>query len=99
MIARFSGAVLGLLAFAVAVFSGIYAENTVTVTLSRGILALFVFCAIGFVVGGAAQMVVAEHERTARERINERYSERPQGADESTGDSTGVAGDSTGTET
>ncbi len=62
MIARFSGASLGLLAFCVTVLAGVYVQNPVTTTLSRGILALFLFFVIGFALGLVADTVVNEHE-------------------------------------
>lgn len=73
MVARFAGASLGLLAFTVAVVAGIYVQNPVTVTLSRGILALFLFCGIGLVLGAAAQLVVNEHERRRESEILKDY--------------------------
>ncbi|MGI0149375.1 MAG: hypothetical protein ACREDF_07585 [Thermoplasmata archaeon] len=63
MIARYTGASLGLLAFAVTSVAGLVTGNPVTVTLSRSLFALFVFCLIGLVLGGAAQLVVTEYER------------------------------------
>lgn len=82
MIARYSGACLGLLAFTVTVVAGLNVENPVTVILSRSILALIVFCVIGLVVGGAAQLVVAEHEKKRESEIRERFHEEPPGAEE-----------------
>lgn len=73
MIARFAGASLGLLAFTIAVFGGLVTRNPFTVTLSRGILALFVFCLIGLVLGHLAQMVVAEHARKREAEIRARF--------------------------
>jgi len=61
MVARLSAAGLGLFAFAVAVTGGLVAQNPFSVVLSRGILALFVFCLIGLVLGGTAQLVLSEH--------------------------------------
>lgn len=82
MIARFAGAVLGLLAFTITVFAGLYVHNPVSVTLSRSILALITFCVIGLVLGGAAQLVVAEHENERESEIRERFREEPSGAEE-----------------
>ncbi len=73
MIARYSGATLGLLAFTITISAGLLAQNPVEVTLSRSILALLVFCGIGFILGGAAQIVIAEHEESCQEKIRQRY--------------------------
>jgi hypothetical protein len=75
MVARFAGAGLGLFAFSVTVVAGLLVQNPVTVTLSRSILALFTFCIIGFILGTAAQLVVAEHARKRESEIKQRYSE------------------------
>ena len=61
MIARFTGAVLGLLAFGVATVAGVVVENPAHVVLARAIWALIVFCIIGLILGAAAQAVVAEY--------------------------------------
>jgi len=73
MVARYAGASLGLLAFTIAVFGGLVTRNPFSVTLSRGILALFVFCLIGLVLGHFAQMVVTEHARKREAEIRARY--------------------------
>ncbi len=73
MVARYSGASLGLFAFAVAVVAGLAAGNPFAVTLSRSILALFLFCLIGLVLGQVAQWVVLEHQRTREKEIRARY--------------------------
>lgn len=75
MVARYAGASLGLLAFTIAVFGGLVARNPFTVTLSRSILALFVFCFIGLVLGHFAQRVVAEHARTREAEIRARFAQ------------------------
>ncbi len=77
MIARFAGAMLGLLAFTITAGAGLYVQNPAAVTLSRSILALFIFCGLGLVLGGAAQMVVAEHEKKCESQIRKRYLEEP----------------------
>ena len=61
MIVKFSGAILGLLAFSVAVVGGLWVGNPATVVLSRAIWSLVVFCALGLVVGFAAHAVVEEY--------------------------------------
>lgn len=63
MVARFTGATLGLFAFTITITAGLLAQNPVAVTLSRSLLALFVFCVVGLLLGSAAQKVIAEHER------------------------------------
>ena len=73
MAARYAGASLGLLAFTIVVTAGLIAQNPVTVTLSRSIFALFLFCLIGLVLGRVAQMVVAEHQRKWETEIRKRY--------------------------
>ena len=73
MVARYVGATLGLLGFSIAVLAGLFTQNPVMVTLSRGILALFVFCLIGLVLGGVAQMVVNEHGKNRESEIHQRY--------------------------
>jgi len=75
MVARFAAGSLGLLAFFVSMVAGLCVQNPVTVTLSRSILALFVFCIIGFILGGAAQLVVAEYQRTQESAIRKEYEE------------------------
>jgi len=73
MIARYTGASLGLLAFTIVIVSGVFAQNPITVTLSRSLFALFTFFVIGLVLGGAAQMVVNEHRSNTHESIERRY--------------------------
>lgn len=66
MVSRFLGAGLGLLAFAVAGIAGIVVHNPIEVTLSRSLLALVVFFAIGRLLGGAVELMVEEHVRGRR---------------------------------
>src|SRR3990172_10396916 len=73
MVARYAGAGLGLLAFTIVVTAGLIARNPVTVTLSRSIFALFLFCLIGLVLGRIAQLVVAEHEHKRETEIRKRH--------------------------
>ncbi|MFQ5414074.1 MAG: hypothetical protein ACE5E6_06405 [Phycisphaerae bacterium] len=77
MVARHTGASLGLLAFTITAVVGLIVGNPVTATLSRSILALFVFCLIGSVVGAAARLAVTEHAKQRREDIHARYREPP----------------------
>ncbi|MHC5109881.1 MAG: hypothetical protein ACYTHJ_08390 [Planctomycetota bacterium] len=73
MVARFTGASLGFLAFSIATIAGLVARNPVQVILSRSILALFVFCFIGIALGKVAQSIVAEHQRARTSEIKEKY--------------------------
>ena len=73
MIARFAGAGLGFLAFTITAFAGLLVQNPVTVTLSRSILAFFVFSIIGLAVGAAAEFVVREYEKDRESEIRKRY--------------------------
>lgn len=60
-------AALGLLAFAITLLGGLLAGNTFESILSRGLWAMVLFCALGWVVGAAAQYVVREYQ-TAQSR-------------------------------
>ncbi len=82
MIARFAGASLGLLAFTVTAVAGLYVKNPVSVTLSRSILALFVFCSIGVVLGAAAQKIVSEHHAKRKAEIKKQYRGQADGGDD-----------------
>ena len=82
MVARFTGASLGLLAFTITVIGGLFVQNPLTVTLSRSVFALFVFCLLGLVLGAMAQRVVDEYETNQREEILKRYREESVDSDE-----------------
>ncbi len=69
MVARFAGVGLGFLAFSITAFAGLFVQNPVTVTLSRSILALFVFTIIGLALGTAAELVVHEYEKSRESEI------------------------------
>jgi len=71
MVARFTGAGLGLLAFAITAASGLLVGNPIEVTLSRSILALILFCVLGLLLGGTAHCVIAEHQRQSEASIRE----------------------------
>lgn len=73
MVARLTGVSLGLFAFAVSVTTGLMSRNSVESILSRGLIALLLFCLIGFVLGTAAQAVVAETERQSRAMVRKKY--------------------------
>lgn len=73
MVARFCGAGLGLLAFAVALIAGLWSGNPATVILSRGILALFVFCLLGVILGMIAEAVLAEFEQQQHNKLKDEF--------------------------
>lgn len=73
MVARLTSVSLGLFAFAVSTFAGLYAQNPVTVTLYRSILALVLFAILGLAVGHAAQKVATEHLRAREAQVLQRY--------------------------
>lgn len=62
MIARYTGAMMGLAAFAVATLAGLAASNPASLVMSRALWALVLFCGIGLSVGWAAQMVIDDYE-------------------------------------
>jgi len=63
MVARFTGASLGLFAFSITLIAGLVVQNPFAVTISRGLIALFTFCLLGLVLGAAADKVLSERER------------------------------------
>ncbi len=69
MVARFTGAVLGLMGFGVAALAGIIVGNPISTILSRAVWSLILFCIIGLCVGAAAQLVIAEHEARKRKEL------------------------------
>lgn len=75
MVARLSGSTLGLLAFAVTAAAGLFSRNPVEVILSRSIFASIIFCALGLVLGGVAQLVITDHKRQRSAAIRRRYRE------------------------
>jgi hypothetical protein len=58
---RLTGAALGFLAFAIAIILGLSAGNTLETTLTRAIQAMFIFFALGLIVGWVAYRVIDEH--------------------------------------
>lgn len=73
MAARYAGASLGLSALTLVVTAGLIAWNPVTTNLSRGIIALFLFCLIGLVLSRITQVGVAEHEHKLEMEILKRF--------------------------
>lgn len=96
MVARFTGAGLGLLAFCITAVAGLLVQNPVTVTLSRSILALFLFCLIGFAVGAAAQVVIRDHERRRESETRRQYAEDLNSSDGPTPEAPAVGADQAG---
>ena len=79
MIGRYTGAILGMLAFSVSIVAGLWAGNPATVILSRAIWALIVFCVIGLVCGGIAQFIVSDYaKRRHSELLAEHEKASPQ---------------------
>ena len=76
MIARYTGAMLGLFAFAVVITAGLLAHNSFSLTLSRAVFALFAFLVLGLVLGTAAQLVVGEYEKNRESEIDRQYEEK-----------------------
>lgn len=58
---RLTGAALGFLAFAIAIILGLTVGNTMETILTRAIQAMFIFFALGLVVGWIAYRVIDEH--------------------------------------
>jgi hypothetical protein len=85
MVSRYTGACLGLLAFAITIVAGLAVHNPPMVTLSRAVWALVIFCPLGLLVGACAQSVITEHyrQREASELGAARDGDR---TDESPGD-------------
>lgn len=63
MVSRYTGACLGLLAFAVAVSAGLTVGNDPVSTLWRALMAMFLFCVLGLIIGACAQSAINEHHR------------------------------------
>ena len=63
MVSRYTGACLGLLAFAITILAGTAVHNPPLVTLSRAIWSLLIFCLLGLIIGACAQSVIGEHYR------------------------------------
>ena len=81
MIARYTGGVLGMLAFAVSVLAGLWVGNPVTIILSRAVWALVLFFLIGLALGAVAQYVIDDY---ARRRYQEVIPEAEEATDSAT---------------
>jgi membrane protein YqaA with SNARE-associated domain len=82
MIARYTGGILGTLAFSVSVLVGLWTGNPVLTILSRAIWALVLFCVIGLLLGAVAQYVIDDY---ARRRYQEVVPEAEEAADSAVG--------------
>ena len=69
MLVRMTSGSLGILAFAVAIFRGLYAENPVSTVLLRAWCALIVFLILGAFMGYVAQLVLAEYFKRRTEQV------------------------------
>jgi hypothetical protein len=100
MISRYTGAILGLLAFSASIIAGLVARNPASVILSRAVFALVLFCIIGLVVGGAAQFVIDDYARRRYKELLPEPSDEdaaPTEEGESTNSSTQADGQPMGT--
>lgn len=65
-------ATMSLLAFAVCVVLGLAADNPITTTLYRALLAMGGTLVIGLVIGAMAQRMIDEHVDSQRKRAAEK---------------------------
>lgn len=80
MIARYCGAMLGLMAFGLATLTGLLAGNSPELILSRALWSLAVFCVIGLALGAAAQAVVNEYEAQRASALQVEVNGSPDGS-------------------
>ena len=90
MVTRYTGACLGLFAFAVSIIAGLWAHHPPMIILTRSIWSLFVFCLLGLVVGFVAQTVINEYyknrceamfgQKDSKPSSNDRGSQLPDGS-------------------
>ncbi|HUU83366.1 MAG TPA: hypothetical protein VM243_07665 [Phycisphaerae bacterium] len=69
MVGRYTGACLGLLAFAITIVAGLSVNNPPMLVLSRAVWALAAFCAIGLLLGAVAQAVLNEHHHRREQAV------------------------------
>jgi membrane protein DedA with SNARE-associated domain len=67
------GAQIGLLAFAVAVLAGLYSGNSVTVTLTRALVAMVIGSLVGQIAGWAAKLVLRDHLQRKKIEIDREH--------------------------
>jgi hypothetical protein len=70
---RTTGAQIGLLAFAVAVVAGVYANNPATVVMLRALAAMVVAALVGQVAGWTAKLVLRDHLQRRKLRIDREH--------------------------
>ena len=61
MIARMTAGTMGLIAFAAAIFLGLYIGNEPVTILERALSGMIVFLVLGAVIGSIAELVVSDH--------------------------------------
>ena len=61
MFGKVVGGIMGTVAFSVACIVGLLAGNDATTVLSRGLMAMLIFFAVGFVIGLMARRMIDEH--------------------------------------
>ncbi|MBN1514796.1 MAG: hypothetical protein JXB13_22480 [Phycisphaerae bacterium] len=69
MVARYTGGILGMLAFAVSVLAGLWVGNPVAIILSRAVWALVLFSVIGLSLGAVAQFVIDDYARRRYQEV------------------------------
>ncbi len=95
---RLCGASLALFAFALTVILGLATGNSAEAILQRGLLALFIFCALGMLVGWIGTRVLDEHALHRQEELLSAIQAKTQNAGSENDmsqseDSAGVDGD------
>lgn len=71
--ARGIGAQIGLLAFAAAIVAGLYAGNSMTVILSRALVAMLIGSLVGQAAGWAAKAVLRDHLQRKKVQIDREH--------------------------
>lgn len=70
---RSIGAQIGLLAFAVAVIAGLYAGNSVTLILTRALVAMVIGSIIGQIAGWGAKLVLRDYLQKKKTSIDREH--------------------------
>jgi len=71
--ARNLGVQVGLLAFGVAIVAGLYAGNSATSVLARGLMAMVFGVIVGQIAGWAAKLVLRDHLQKIKLRIDREH--------------------------